>query len=131
MKYMIHACPPRMWYVEEFLIPSMKAQGIKDEEITVWNDEKMEGNLPAFLASMKACAKEPGGTWHIQDDVIISRAVRRADEGERRGHGLRVPLQELPVAAGNARLGARELYVVLVPLHQNTERFGGPVRGVV
>ena len=85
MKYMIHACPPRMWYVEEFLIPSMKAQGIKDEEITVWNDEKMEGNLPAFLASMKACSKEPGGTWHIQDDVIISRQfaelTKENDEG--------------------------------------------------
>ncbi len=30
MRYMIHACPPRMWYVEEFFIPSMKAQGIRD-----------------------------------------------------------------------------------------------------
>ena len=61
MRYMIHAAPPRMWYVEDFLIPSMTAQGIQDEEITIWNDEKMEGNLPSFLASMRDCAGQPGG----------------------------------------------------------------------
>lgn len=85
MRYMIHACPPRMWYVEEFLIPSMRAQGIVEDDITVWNDEKMEGNLPSFLASMRACAEEPGGIWHLQDDVIISRhfaeTTRENDDG--------------------------------------------------
>ena len=45
MHYMIHACPQRMWYVEGFLIPSMKAQGISEEEITVWNDTEGKGNL--------------------------------------------------------------------------------------
>lgn len=85
MTYMIHACPPRMWYVEKYLIPSMKAQGITDDEITIWNDENMEGNLPAFVASMEACAELPGGVWHLQDDVIICRRfaelTRENDEG--------------------------------------------------
>ena len=27
MEIMIHAVPERMWYVEEFLIPSLEAQG--------------------------------------------------------------------------------------------------------
>lgn len=74
-----------MWYVEKYLVPSMKAQGITDEEIIVWNDEKQEGNLPAFIASMRACASQPGGVWHLQDDVIICRQfaelTRENDEG--------------------------------------------------
>ncbi|MBR4743552.1 MAG: hypothetical protein IK082_05090 [Oscillospiraceae bacterium] len=85
MRYMIHACPPRMWYVEQYLIPSMKEQGIAEEEIIVWNDKELEGNLPAFIASMRVCAKQPGGTWHLQDDVIICRRfaelTRENDEG--------------------------------------------------
>lgn len=71
--YMIHACPPRMWYVNDYLIPSMLDQGIPQEEITVWNDAEKLGNLKAFLASIQTLQDEPGGTWHIQDDVIISR----------------------------------------------------------
>ena len=28
--YIIHACPARMWYVNGYLIPSMREQGIED-----------------------------------------------------------------------------------------------------
>lgn len=73
MQYMIHACPQRMWYVNEFLIPSMKAQGITDDEIVVWNDAEGKGNLFACFFSFQECGKHPGTTWHLQDDVIISR----------------------------------------------------------
>lgn len=73
MKYMIHACPSRMWYVNEYLVPSLTAQGISIDEITIWNDTEYRGNLNAFIDSLKALQNEPGGTWHIQDDVIISR----------------------------------------------------------
>lgn len=73
MKYMIHACPERMWYVKEFLIPSMTAQGIRDEEITVWNDTEKKGNLFSCMDSFAECGKHKSGTWHLQDDVIISR----------------------------------------------------------
>lgn len=71
-KYMIHAMPARMWYVEEFLIPSMLAQGIERQDITVWNDTERLGNLAACHEAFLSCT-DPGGTWHIQDDVIISR----------------------------------------------------------
>ena len=85
MRYMIHACPPRMWYVDEFLIPSMKAQGIQDNEITVWNDTEGKGNLFSCMESFRTCGERDGSTWHIQDDVIISRdfakKTRQYDEG--------------------------------------------------
>ena len=71
MPYMIHACPQRMWYVDEFLVPSMRAQGIEDIEI--WNDTEGRGNLYSCMEAFKACGKRDGGTWHLQDDVIISR----------------------------------------------------------
>lgn len=85
MHYMIHACPQRMWYVNDFLIPSMKAQGIPEEEITVWNDTEGKGNLFSCMESFAACGEQEGGTWHIQDDVIISRdfaeKTREFDDG--------------------------------------------------
>lgn len=69
MNFMIHACPQRMWYVNDFLIPSMRAQGISENEIIVWNDTEGKGNLFSCMESFKAC----GDAWHLQDDVIISR----------------------------------------------------------
>ena len=73
MKYMIHACPPRMWYVDNFLLPSMQAQGIAREDVTVWNDKAGAGNLKSFVQSMKLCGVlNDRGVWHLQDDVILS-----------------------------------------------------------
>lgn len=69
MKIMIHTCPERLWYVEEFLVPSLIAQGIDD--IKVWNDEKRVGNLASCMASFASCSG--GETWHMQDDVVICR----------------------------------------------------------
>lgn len=71
--YMIHACPGRMWYVMDYLIPSMEAQGIRETEIEVWNDTEGKGNLFSCVESFKSSAKRPGATWHLQDDVIICR----------------------------------------------------------
>lgn len=71
MKYMIHACPQRMWYVNDYLIPSMRAQGIADIEI--WNDTEGKGNLFSCMESFRACGEREGGTWHLQDDVLICR----------------------------------------------------------
>lgn len=83
MKYMIHACPQRMWYVNDYLIPSMRAQGI--EEIEVLNDTEGKGNLFSCMESFRACGERPGGTWHLQDDVLICRdfaqRTRTHDEG--------------------------------------------------
>lgn len=69
-KYMIHAYPKRMWYVEGYIVPSLIAQGIPEENITVWNDTTGEGTLMACMNSFKSCEGD-GGTWHLQDDVAI------------------------------------------------------------
>lgn len=71
-EYMIHVCPERKWYVDEFLIPSMIEQGISDSDIDVWYDAERKGNLASCMESFAACGERDGGTWHLQDDVIIS-----------------------------------------------------------
>lgn len=75
MKYMIHTCPSRKWYVDEFLVPSMLKQGIQNGDITVYNDVNGDGHLMAFMKSCKSLTGD--GTWHLQDDVIISQDFRR------------------------------------------------------
>lgn len=70
--YLIHAVPQRMWYVNEYLIPSLKAQGIPDESIRVWLDDKKEGNLRACMHAFESCEGD-GGTWHLQDDVCVCK----------------------------------------------------------
>ena len=72
MKYMIHTCNSRLWYVEQFLVPSMVEQGIKEKDIKVWLDKEEKGNLDAFMESARYCGKRKGGMWHLQDDVVIS-----------------------------------------------------------
>lgn len=71
MQYMIHAVPKRMWYVTEYLVPSMLEQGIDKGDIIIWNDANMTGNLNAWIFSTNALPDD-GSTWHLQDDVIIS-----------------------------------------------------------
>lgn len=84
MRILIHACPRRMWYVTGHLIPMLKAQGLQDEEIEVWNDSEGLGNLKACMASFAARTGD-GGTWHLQDDVLpcsdFVRRCREHDEG--------------------------------------------------
>ena len=82
MKVLIHACPKRMWYVEGWLVPELRRQGA--DEVEVWNDSEGLGNLAACMASFAARTGD-GGTWHIQDDVILARdfvqRAREHDEG--------------------------------------------------
>ena len=75
MKYMIHSCNKRLWYVNRYLIPSMLDQGIKLENIILWNDFLSVGNQQAFYDSCRYIKNnEPitSGLWHLTDDVIIS-----------------------------------------------------------
>lgn len=78
-KYIIHACPERMWYVYEYLIPSMKQQGIFDQDITVKCDNERLGNLESYMKSFQYMDDEDG-TWHITDDVIICRRFKEITE---------------------------------------------------
>ena len=82
MRVLIHAYPKRMWYVEGWLVPELERQGA--DEIEVWNDTEGKGNLRACLESFAARTGD-GGTWHIQDDVLLCRdfveRCRKHDEG--------------------------------------------------
>lgn len=84
-KYMIHAVPSRMWYVNEFIIPSMLAQGISESDIRIHNDEKKEGNLRACMHSFEEVDTAAEGTWHIQDDVCICKDFKYLTELYDRG----------------------------------------------
>ena len=82
MKVLIHACPKRMWYVDGFLLPELERQGA--DEVEVWNDTEGAGNLRSCMASFAARTGD-GGTWHIQDDVLLCRdfveLCREHDDG--------------------------------------------------
>lgn len=71
---MIHSAPSRQWYVDGFLIPSLLEQGISRDDIEVRCDTDNKGNLQSCMESFKWCGENPtDGTWHLQDDIIISR----------------------------------------------------------
>lgn len=78
--YLIHAIPSRMWYVENHLIPSMLKQGIEKDNIKVYNDVDREGNLRACMKAFASVPYDDGGTWHIQDDVCISKDFKERTE---------------------------------------------------
>ena len=77
---MIHACPKRMWYVEEYMIPSMLAQGINEEDVTVYNDTEGDGNLKSCLKSFASVPDNGDGVWHLQDDLLLSSDFKRKSE---------------------------------------------------
>lgn len=83
MKYMVHSCNARKWYVDNFLVPSMLKQGIKETDIYVYNDTERKGNLKAFVESCKK-ANELWGeaelVWHLQDDVLIASYFKEQTE---------------------------------------------------
>lgn len=72
-RYVIHACNARMWYVDEFIIPSMLKQGIKRNNILVWTDTENKGCLMSAIECFEHCGKATGGCWHLQDDIIIAK----------------------------------------------------------
>lgn len=82
-KYMIHACPERMWYVNDYLIPSMLEQGIDRACITVHVDNDHVGNLESCMQSFRKMGRlgdGATGTWHLQDDVVISPKFKEKTE---------------------------------------------------
>ena len=76
-KYMIHTYPKREWYVLEFLVPSMLKQGIPKEDIIIYSDRNKLGNLKAFYYSL---LKVKGDTWHLQDDIVITKDFKDRTE---------------------------------------------------
>ena len=83
MKYMIHTYPKRLWYVNDYLVPSLIKQGIKKENIYIFNDSNKRGNLQAFLDSVDYIINflpNEKGLWHLQDDVIICKNFKELSE---------------------------------------------------
>ena len=72
MRYFIHAVPERIWYINNFLIPSMLSQGIQVDELEMYVDNGNDGNLVSCLNSLSMMPNDDKGTWHIQDDIMIS-----------------------------------------------------------
>ena len=79
-RYLIHLCNEREWYVKDYLIPSMMLQGIDGDDIWLWQDLACEGNLKATINAFKYISNEPGGTWHLQDDIVISQHFKQQTE---------------------------------------------------
>lgn len=89
-KYLIHCCPHRLWYVRDFLIPSMVKQGISSDDIFLYQDTNGLGNLRAYIDScnklVNQCRKNGiDGVWHLQDDVVIcndfAERTKQYDDG--------------------------------------------------
>ena len=83
--YLIHSCNQRLWYVKDFLIPSMINQGIEPSHILIYRDVNCIGNLRAWVDSCNRvslqCSKNSiDGVWHLQDDVVICRDFKEKTE---------------------------------------------------
>lgn len=76
--YLIHACPDRMWYVNEYIIPSMQAQGITN--IDVKCDDDGLGCLENCMKIFGEMPDDDDGTWHLQDDIIICHDFKERTE---------------------------------------------------
>ena len=71
---MIHEAPSRTWYVDNFLLPSMLEQGIDLVDIVRVCDTEGRGNLLSCMTAFLWCGEHTkDATWHLQDDVVISR----------------------------------------------------------
>lgn len=83
MKYMIHSCNQRQWYVDGFLVPSLLKQGIKESDIYVYQDKTRAGNLVSWVVSCHVAYEMWGdnqNVWHLQDDVIVCRDFKERTE---------------------------------------------------
>ena len=72
-RYVIHACAARIWYVDEYLIPSMLEQGIDRDDILLWCDTEKKGCLISAIECFEHCGQYEGGCWHLQDDIILAK----------------------------------------------------------
>ena len=80
-KYQIHVSQKRLWYVNDYLIPSMLEQGIKEDDILLCTDTKGVGSIEAYRQAFEQLPDE-GYTWHLQDDIIISPDFKEVTENE-------------------------------------------------
>lgn len=61
----------------DYLLPSFRRQDIQD--VSVRCDTKRVGNLKSCM-EIFASMPEEGGTWHLQDDVLLCRNFKERTE---------------------------------------------------
>ena len=83
MKILVHTVPERMWYVSGYLVPQLLEQGADPGCIRITRDDARLGNLEATMRSFEKLAGVDGGTWHLQDDILLaSNFVETAESFE-------------------------------------------------
>ena len=63
----------------------MLEQGIREKDISVYRDIRVEGNLLSTMLSFAQLHGNTTGTWHLQDDILISRDFKQVTELMDRG----------------------------------------------
>lgn len=70
--YLIHTCPERKDFVDNYLVPALKMQGIEKYRIFIYNDEYKLGNLQAYIKAAELVREQRDNIQvvHLQDDII-------------------------------------------------------------
>lgn len=77
---MIHTCPERMWYVDDFLMPDLLRHRIDEKDIDVFIDTGHQGTLESCMKSFLTVPNDDGGIWHLQDDILVCRRFKSRTE---------------------------------------------------
>ena len=80
MRYVIRTYPKRLWFVEQYIIPSMLEQGIDRDNIVLYNDVNQEGCLRSCLNVFYNAPDDDKGTWYLQDDICICKNFKQLTE---------------------------------------------------
>ena len=70
--YLIHTCPKRKDFVDNYLVPALKLQGIESSRIFIYNDTQKLGNLQAYIKAADIISGQRPDIQivHLQDDII-------------------------------------------------------------
>jgi hypothetical protein len=70
--YLIHTCPKRKDFVDNYLVPALKLQGIENGRIFIYNDTQKLGNLQAYIKAADIISGQRPDIQivHLQDDII-------------------------------------------------------------
>ena len=68
----------RLWYIQNFLIPSIVNQGIENDIISISLDTDSYGCLESCMKDINI--PRYGNTWHLQNDIIICSDFKKSKE---------------------------------------------------
>lgn len=77
---MIHTCPKRRWYVDEYLVPSLLQLTIPQKHILIYEDTNSEGALESCVKSFGNVPYDDDGIWHLQDDILVCHDFKQRTE---------------------------------------------------